>query len=59
MTKKDYEKFAEMFNEHKQYAIEPGQVMLFAKIVSDTANILSEDNPQFNADKFCKKVLSE
>ena len=54
-TKKNYIKIAEVLKRNKT-ALNYTERILFRKIVIDFVDMLEEDNPKFNVDKFLDAV---
>ena len=59
MTRKDYEKFADMVNTHRKYALDAvkldtGYIVAWNDCAFAMADIFKADNPRFNRDKFLK-----
>lgn len=54
MTRKDYVKVAEILNNY--YSTNPVEISEFKYMVMDFADMFSDDNPNFNEDKFLEAV---
>ena len=59
MTKKDYEKFAEMISNHRKYAmdeikLDTGYIVAWNDCAYGMADIFKSDNPWFDRERFFK-----
>lgn len=60
MTKKDYIKLAEVFRVHIQDEnITAEQIAITRSIMTNIMNVLKNDNPMFDKDRFLSAVLKD